>query len=105
MAAPDLPAGLLQDVETYLDITWSDQATDAKVTELINGGMAYINDKLGAVADYTAPGYPRSLLLDYVRYARSAALDVFEANYTHLLLAMQQKRMMDDAAQTIPPGQ
>lgn len=106
MAAAQLPDGLLQDVKGYLDITWSDPATDAKVSELIAGGMAYLDNKLGAAADYTAPGYPRTLLLDYVRYARDAALDVFEANYLHLLLAMQNDRRVQDVAQeAVPAGQ
>ena len=38
------------------------------------------------------PGYPRQLLKEYVRYARDAALDVFENNYRGLILAMQNQR-------------
>lgn len=84
-----LPTGLLADVENYLQITWSDQATDLRIGGLIAGGIAYLNGKLGEEADYSADGLPRTLLMEYVRYARDAALDVFENNYLALLLAAQ----------------
>ena len=32
------------------------------------------------------------MLLEYVRYARDGAMDVFENNYLHLLTAMQNER-------------
>ena len=63
--------------------------------------MAYINDKYGEAADYTADGFPRTLLFEYVRYARDAALDVFEANYTALILGMQTSKGVADFAQTL----
>lgn len=87
-----LPEGLLADVEVMLGVTWESEQTDAQYTEWILGGMDYLNDKLGAAGDYMVPGKPRSLLFEYVRYARDAALDVFESNYRSLLLAMQNNR-------------
>lgn len=88
------PAALLADIKLYLDVTWDDHATDSKLTGLIADGIAYLDDKLGAPGDYVSPGYPRQLLKEYVRYARDAALDVFENNYQSLLLAMQHERMV-----------
>lgn len=88
------PALLLDDIKIYLDVTWEDNATDRKLTGLIADGIAYLDDKLGAPGDYQSPGYPRQLLKEYVRYARDAALDVFENNYQSLLLAMQHERMV-----------
>ena len=83
-----LPEGLLSDVKNYLNITWDDDATDKKVSGLIASGMIYLNAKYGKDADYTADGMPRTLLMEYVRYARDSALDVFENNYQALLLGM-----------------
>ncbi|MBR2582378.1 MAG: hypothetical protein IKO83_01575 [Oscillospiraceae bacterium] len=83
---------LLEDVRNRLDITWEDQDTDRKVLGWIEDGVAYLNDKLGEPGDYTVPGFPRTLLFEYVRYARDAALDVFENNYRSLILAMQNDR-------------
>ena len=85
---------LLADVKTMLNVTWSDEGTDKRLTILIQNAMDYLNDKLGAPADYGQPGYPRSLLFEHVRYARDEALDVFENNYRGLILAMQNQRLV-----------
>lgn len=87
-----LPTCLLDDVKAYLGITWDDEATDNKVGGLIAAGAAYLDGKYGGEADYETDGLPRTLLMEWVRYARDAALDVFENNYTSLILAMQNER-------------
>ena len=91
MAAP-VSAELLAGAKLWCNITWSDEATDAKVSALIASGEAYINGKLGIPADYTVSGEPLTLLCEYVRYGLSDALDVFESNYLNRLLAMQHER-------------
>ena len=83
---------LLDDVKNYLDITWKDDATDRKISGFIATGKAYLDDKAGEKIDYTVDGYGRSLLMEYVRYARDGAMDIFENNYRHLILAMQNNR-------------
>lgn len=100
-----LPEGLLSDVKNYLNITWDDEATDKKIAGLIASGIVYLNLKYGAEADYTADGMPRTLLMEYVRYARDSALDVFETNYQALLLGMQNERLVNEYAMgsTVPP--
>ena len=35
-----LPEGLLSDVKNYLNITWDDEATDAKISGLIASGTS-----------------------------------------------------------------
>ena len=89
-----MPQGLLADVKNYLNITWDDEATDAKVSGLIASGMAYLDLKYGAQADYTADGMPRTLLMENVRYARDSALDVFENNYQAMILGMRNERLV-----------
>ena len=91
-----MPDGLLSDVKNYLNITWEDEATDTKVSGLIASGMMYLNLKYGEEADYTADGMPRTLLMEYVRYARDSALDVFETNYQALLLGMKNEKAVSD---------
>lgn len=98
-----LPEGLLSDVKNYLDITWDDEATDRKIGTLIVSGVAYLDDKLGESGDYSAAGYPRTLLMDYVRYARDSALDVFENNFQSMLLAMQHQRTVTRYAENAIP--
>lgn len=92
MAARDeLPDGLFEDVRNYCDITWEDEGTNRKLLTLIGNGIAYLDGKRGEPADYTADGLPRQLLLDYVRYGRDNALEVFENNYCSAILAMQHE--------------
>ena len=82
----DLPEGLLDAVKEYLKITWQDAATDAEVTGYINRGMARLQQIAGAPLDFVKEDQPRFLLLDYCRYARSQALEVFEKNFEAELL-------------------
>ena len=87
-----ISSGLLADVENQLDVTWNDEATDRKYLGFIASGMAYLDKKAGEEMDYAKDGDGRTLLLEYVRYARDGAMDVFETNYLHLLLSMQNDR-------------
>ena len=84
---------LLAAVKTYLQITWEDTETNARITELIRAGIAYLDGKLGDGL-YDSPGSDRTLLFEYVRYARDGALDVFENNYRALILDAQHDRMV-----------
>lgn len=84
-----IPAALLADVKAYLGITWSDD--DAKVRGIIASGEVYLDKVRGAAANYTEDGLPRTLLLDYCRYMRDNALDVFENNYRAMLLEMRHE--------------
>ena len=84
-----LPEGLLEAVKNYLDITWADNAGDEKLSGIIARGMKYIDAVAGEELDYTEEDKPRELLMDYVRYTRSNALDEFQNNYLHELLSLQ----------------
>ena len=97
---------LLPGVKNYLDITWADEATDAKVWGMVQSGMAYLDSKAGQAMDYNLPGFARSLLMDYVRYMRDGALDIFEANYLSLILAMQNEVAVNqyEESETDPAG-
>ena len=91
-----VPVFLLADVKNYLNITWGDRATDDKIARLIASAAAYLDGKLGGQPDYEADGMARTLLMEYVRYARDSALDVFESNYQALILTAQQESMVND---------
>jgi hypothetical protein len=82
----DLPAGLLDAAKAYIKITWQDAATDSEVTGYIIRGMKRLQQIAGASLDFTVEDQPRALLLDYCRYARSQALEVFEQNFQSELL-------------------
>jgi hypothetical protein len=86
-----LPAGLLEAVKNYLDITWEDADLDTKLTGIIARGMKYLDSVAGVELDYTAEDKPRELLLDYCRYVRSNALDEYMTNYLPELLTLQMR--------------
>lgn len=90
--AETLPDGLLDAVRNYLDITWSDDAGDEKLSGIIARGMKYLNSVAGGELDYMAEDKPRELLFDYCRYVRSNALDEYQANYLPELLTLQIHR-------------
>ena len=95
MTRAEVTPELLADVKNYLNITWEDQATDDKIRGLIASASVYLDGKGGGALDYEADGLPRTLLMEYVRYARDSALDGFENNYLARLLAMQNDRLVD----------
>lgn len=94
------PEELLDDVKNYLNITWTDDATDNKVRGIVSSGMYYLNSKAGEEMDYLTNGFPRILLFEYARYARDEALDVFENNYLSMILAMQNERRVETYVQS-----
>lgn len=82
---------LLAYVKAQLGVTWDDEATDLRYEQLIADSIAYFDDKLGEAGDYTSPAL-REMVKERVRYARDAALDVFENNYQTAILAAQNNR-------------
>ena len=97
-----LPDGLLDAVRNYLDVTWTDDAGDEKLSGIIARGMKYLNSVAGAELDYTVEDKPRELLMDYCRYVRSNALDEFQTNYLPELLTLQIQKEVADYAQEHP---
>lgn len=80
---------LLAAAKNYLDITWDDPEGDRKLSGILGRGMKYLDGIAGRELDYSTEDKPRELLFDYVRYVRSNALDEFQGNYLHELLALQ----------------
>lgn len=91
-------SNLLTEARNRLDITWEDPETDKKLSGFIHRGIDYLDDKAGAKLDYSQEGHHRALLFDYVRYSRADALDEFENNYLHDLLALHLKCRVKEAA-------
>ena len=94
---------LLADVKNYLNITWDDEATDEKVRGLIASATVYLDSKGGGTLDYESDGLPRTLMMEYARYMRDEAMDVFENNYTSMILAMQNERLVQSSVESTKP--
>ena len=80
---------MLNEVKDYLKITWNDE--DSNITGIIARGKVYLNDLVGVELDYESEGQPKSLLLDYCRYAYNNALEYFEENFKREILRLQLK--------------
>lgn len=83
-----MPEEMLNDIRSYLHITWQDEGTDANLTGMIKRGMARLQEIAGVPLDFTQEELPRSLLLDYCRYANSHALEMFEKNFEAELVSL-----------------
>lgn len=93
-----MEAGLLEDVRNYLDITYQDEETDRKLEGIIERGISYLDNMAGAEQDYKTESLPRALLLDYCRYARNNALEIFEENFRTELIRLRIGVQTDDYA-------
>lgn len=80
---------MLQELKSYLKITWNDE--DTSLNRLIDQGKSYLNDLTGVTLEYETEGQPKSLLLDYCRYAYNNALEYFEENFQKEILRLQLK--------------
>ena len=80
---------LLADVKDYLQISWEDDATDRRLSDMIQSSAAYLDGVTAATNDYTAPGNMRTLLLERVRYQYNGALDAWLNNYLSLVVSAQ----------------
>ena len=81
---------MLEDIRRYLQITYEDEDTDQVLRGLIERGKQIIDDYAGTPQDYDSEGMPRQLRFDYVRYGRSHALEMFEINFRHDLIALRE---------------
>lgn len=98
MAAVIAPE-LLADLKADQGVSWSDPDTDSSFRTHAGNGMARIDRLLGEPGDYLTPGDARMLLFEYVRYGRAGALDVWEHNYQHDIIAAQNDRRIARYAQ------
>lgn len=103
MRREDVCAELLNDVKNELGITWQDEATDNLYRGLIARATAYLDGKCGTVLDYDDDDMPRALMIEYVRYARDAALDVFENNYLSMILDLQNRKAVEAYLESTEP--
>lgn len=93
--AASVSGNLLATIRNRLNVTWDDSDTNALLTTLAEEGEVYLNRIAGAELDFETPGSPRTLLMEYVRYARDGGTDVFENNYRHLLLELQTDKAVE----------
>lgn len=90
-----MPEGLLEAIKAYLHVTWDDINTEINLTGMINRGMARLQTIAGVSLNFAVENDARALLFDYVRYANSQALEVWETNFASELMALHINSLID----------
>lgn len=80
---------LISEAKNYLDITYSDEAADSKLSGILARGKAYLDGKIGCALNYERDDAAKALLFDYARYVRANSLETFEPNFRHEILDLQ----------------
>lgn len=93
MSAINVPTSLLNEVKTYLGITWDDSDLNNQLTGMIRRGIAYISSKTGvAAADFSGENVnlrAQELLFNYVLYDRAGSVNEFKVNYRADLVGLR----------------
>lgn len=82
---------LLDRVKEKLKVTWQDEVTDRRITEMIEDAKITLNHKLGAEIDYSAPGMERNLFLNYCLYAWNDCVNEFDNNYINEIYQIRNR--------------
>ena len=83
---------LLTQVKNYLNITWSDSDTDAKVQSLVEDAIPAMNHKLGVSSvDYDEAGQERRLFLNYCLYLYNGVGNEFDDAYRQEINQIREK--------------
>lgn len=92
---------LLNEVKTYLGITWTDSDLDAQLTGMIQRGIAYLCAKTGVEASAfdgeTVNLRAQELLFNYVLYDRAGSVNVFKENYRSDIIGLRMKWEVENA--------
>ena len=97
-----LPQSYVDQVKRHLNITWSDEDTNAKVIDMMLDAEIALNHKLGAEVNYFTPGPERRLYLNYLLYAYNDCLNEFDAAYRAEILQIRHRYEVKGAAADDP---
>ena len=81
---------MLSELKNYLDITWTNEATDSKLTGILERAKAIISGYAGASLSFEDES-DKQLLFDCCRYIRSNALEDFKDNFSAELIIIRAK--------------
>lgn len=85
---------LFEQVKRKLNITWEDEDTNARITDIIEGAIPDLKHKLGIVADdfdFSEAGAINTLFLAYCLYEFNHSLNEFDENYARLIAQERAK--------------
>ena len=90
-----MTASLLAQVRRKLNITWSDDDTNERVTDIIENAIPIVKRKLGIADnvefDFAARGEENSLFLNYCLYEYNHIANEFDDNYSNNIAQVRAK--------------
>lgn len=88
---------LVKQVKRKLNITWSDDDTDARVLDIMGGATSTLLHRLGIADpdfDFSVAGDENTLFLNYCLYERDHCLSEFFINYAEMIASTRAKRIV-----------
>lgn len=85
---------LFKQVKRKLNITWEDETTNARVTDIINAAIPILSHKLGITdpnMDFSISGAENMLFLAYCLYEWNHSVAEFDANYSNEIAQIRAK--------------
>lgn len=85
---------LFKQVKRKLNITWEDETTNARVTDIINAAIPILSHKLGITdpnMDFSISGAENMLFLAYCLYEWNHSAAEFDANYSNEIAQIRAK--------------
>lgn len=82
---------MLDELKIYLQITWTDDLTDRRVSDILKRATAKLNRFAGTEIDFDANEDERQLLFDCCRYYYNHAGEHFEKDYGDELTALRNR--------------
>ena len=102
-----MAVSLIETLKTYLDITWNDPHTNAKLEGILARAQAKLREYAGCTAEeltFEDGTEEQQLLLDLCRYIYNNASEDFEENYRADLIMLRAKykteAMSDEGEET-----
>ena len=77
-----------------LNVTWSDDDTDAKIYYTYTSAKSQIDDYAGGEVDYKNDILGKQLLKDLARYIWNDCRDEFESRFQHEIIKFRNDRMV-----------
>ena len=86
---------MIDELKNYLDVTWTDTATDTKISGILSRAESFINSYAGATIDFETDLSAKQLLFDLCRYIYCNSLEDFKVNFRGDLIALRARYKAD----------
>ena len=101
---------LTAQVKRKLNITWSDETTNARLADIIDTARRVMAYKIGVKEadagefDFSAPGIENALFLAYCLYEWNHMTDDFEGNYAGMILQARAAHLVKQESESTEGG-